>query len=878
MANIHKYRITYGDGKIFDFQLKDGADGAPGKNGDIGKSALDIWREETGNPHATEEEFLEALKGEDGNYYEFIYIRSTDSSCKDDIEKIKDVLNSVSSVDYQNNDFPFTDVEIPNATETYSEAGIFKRDITVTSTQIYTMSDNALGINDEYTCEWVLSRGKTDTWQLFGNPTVWSLKGSNGRDGDGIEYAYFRTNITDLDWETFDNLTDDKKYLKIDCGQDDEGYTKLNNRSWTFNKATKTYTNFVWTDNPKGVNSTYPSEYVAIRKKNHETGLWGYFSIPALWAHYGEKGDPGEPGKDAEDSYNFEIIKSEALISYDGVNTDKQLELQKSLMLDVEVKSSKEVRYNLFDYHTGNKNLIDNQTMKAGDTYIYTDTASCVPINEAIPLGPFVLKMIQPSNNQEIGMVDIPFTYNATGGFSATTDTFSTLYADSKGDITALQQNAQQIRLLAGGYENYVCQTAWFRKQIKNLPTVCSALGLTEEDINYVQVFQVKQRRSGTTSDSHYLVFQIPVLAGEILTTAKTYLIYSTTKLNPSADIYSVSSSGVYSITGNFGNDKYTLQELKYTQITLSSDITQYVQDSEWKESCIDLTKSAVNIVTENLTIDAKNVTNLANVISTTVKDLDINAENVTGVLGNATIKFDNVDLTGDSFKTEVSKCSMTISALDVTTTDGKASVRLDSINGFKATVGDKYLNINSNGIEMSGYLNSKFTILTNDNTKTQTFTIGYPIEDNYNLMVDLYKKESSSTKSITIYLPFDPEYEGTRITILNNPISDWGSLGKDTDVTEKYDVYIRNQGYTRYGMTASDGTPLGEYDTIDDSQSVIIGIGGKTKQLHIDEFKSIQLLGVRAEYLNNYKVDDKEIKPTIWMIIGGDYTIESIV
>lgn len=49
-----------------------------------------------------------------------------------------------------------------------------------------------------------------------------------------------------------------------------------------------------WIDHPTGVSKMMPYEYMCIRYKNAETGLWGEFSTPALWSKYGVDGRDGD--------------------------------------------------------------------------------------------------------------------------------------------------------------------------------------------------------------------------------------------------------------------------------------------------------------------------------------------------------------------------------------------------------------------------------------------------------------------------------------------------------------------------------------------------------------------------------------------------------
>lgn len=94
-------------------------------------------------------------------------------------------------------------------------------------------------------------------------------------------------------------------------------HTTSNNRPATPNSLqTDDYIPSGWHDDPVGVSETIPYEWVCVRVKRE--GIWGNYSIPALWAKFGkdgidgiqgiqgekgEQGVPGEKGADGLTSY-----------------------------------------------------------------------------------------------------------------------------------------------------------------------------------------------------------------------------------------------------------------------------------------------------------------------------------------------------------------------------------------------------------------------------------------------------------------------------------------------------------------------------------------------------------------------------------------------
>lgn len=140
-------------------------------------------------------------------------------------------------------------------------------------------TDSPTGISILKKVEWVCTRKKENgTWSEWHGPTVWSRWGVDGKDGDGIEYIYTRTNnavapltpVVDTESEDF---------------QKDE------------------YVPSGWTDDPTGVDSTYKWEWICTRRYNRTTSKWEAFKggsanplNAALWAKYGDKGDIGDGG------------------------------------------------------------------------------------------------------------------------------------------------------------------------------------------------------------------------------------------------------------------------------------------------------------------------------------------------------------------------------------------------------------------------------------------------------------------------------------------------------------------------------------------------------------------------------------------------------
>lgn len=86
--------------------------------------------------------------------------------------------------------------------------------------------------------------------------------GDKGIDGNGVDYAYCRTKT----------YTTPKK---------PSGTTPISSDT--------TVDSYVWTDDPKGVSSTYPYEWVSEMKQVN--GVWQGYGTPTLWANYSKDGN-----------------------------------------------------------------------------------------------------------------------------------------------------------------------------------------------------------------------------------------------------------------------------------------------------------------------------------------------------------------------------------------------------------------------------------------------------------------------------------------------------------------------------------------------------------------------------------------------------------
>jgi hypothetical protein len=107
----------------------------------------------------------------------------------------------------------------------------------------------------------VSGTGTVGTWST--PIRISGLNGKEGVDGTDIEFIYKQTANGTSPSQPSTSQTDD--YVPND-----------------------------WKDEPTGVTTSYPYEWICVRKK--ENGIWSSFSVPALWAKYGQDGSNGTDG------------------------------------------------------------------------------------------------------------------------------------------------------------------------------------------------------------------------------------------------------------------------------------------------------------------------------------------------------------------------------------------------------------------------------------------------------------------------------------------------------------------------------------------------------------------------------------------------------
>lgn len=157
--------------------------------------------------------------------------------------------------------------------------------------------DNPAGVSYSNQYEYASFRqkqsGHNQSWGTFQPPILWSHWGTNGMDGDGVEYVFARTESDTPPQIANNTAHDGKDYTQDEFLPAVSGAKTMSGSS----VVTQSYA----TDDPQGVTAKLPYEWVAKRTKgaaNQQTGkrTWEGYTIGAmqLWARYSEDGGTPE--------------------------------------------------------------------------------------------------------------------------------------------------------------------------------------------------------------------------------------------------------------------------------------------------------------------------------------------------------------------------------------------------------------------------------------------------------------------------------------------------------------------------------------------------------------------------------------------------------
>lgn len=131
-------------------------------------------------------------------------------------------------------------------------------------------TDDPVDVSDSDPYCWVAIRKyKNGIWEPYSIPTLWAKFGKDGKDAGGDGTTGYKHQFA------FKLITDESYISSV------QAPTSVQTED----------TPSGWTPSPKGVNPSEQVELVIQREKN--TGIWGEWSDPAVWAMYGKIGRDG---------------------------------------------------------------------------------------------------------------------------------------------------------------------------------------------------------------------------------------------------------------------------------------------------------------------------------------------------------------------------------------------------------------------------------------------------------------------------------------------------------------------------------------------------------------------------------------------------------
>ena len=159
-------------------------------------------------------------------------------------------------------------------------------------------SDNAIAVSDTHDTVYASWRDYDKTnerWGVFNTPIIWSHWGTNGIDGDGVQYIYklFNHELTD-DTEEGGVVTPGERTTNIPTNATFDNTTK----EWMPSSDDPTSVNYGWSDNPLAPTSSMPFCYCSIIKKingswNEDAQHHGIFEKLGLWSKWAADGENG---------------------------------------------------------------------------------------------------------------------------------------------------------------------------------------------------------------------------------------------------------------------------------------------------------------------------------------------------------------------------------------------------------------------------------------------------------------------------------------------------------------------------------------------------------------------------------------------------------
>lgn len=156
-----------------------------------------------------------------------------------DVETVKAVRDGINGTDSFAEEFIYycpegnTEIDWDNISDTTLNPSTWERSTSPDYIENDAWQDHPTGIDEQHQYEYVAHRTwdkENEIWNDYTSPMIWSKWGHTGRDGDGVEYIYYRNNSEIFDGPDPGNWTNDEDFQTTEyvSSMNDDYYSYCN--------------------------------------------------------------------------------------------------------------------------------------------------------------------------------------------------------------------------------------------------------------------------------------------------------------------------------------------------------------------------------------------------------------------------------------------------------------------------------------------------------------------------------------------------------------------------------------------------------------------------------------------------------------------------
>lgn len=142
-----------------------------------------------------------------------------------DIETVKVVRDGINGTDSFAEEFIYycpegnTEIDWNNISDTTLDPSTWSRSTSPDYIENDAWQDHPTGIDEQHQYEYYAHRTwdkENEIWNNYTSPLIWSMWGVQGKDGDGVEYIYYRNNSETFDGPLPSNWTNDEDFQTVE--------------------------------------------------------------------------------------------------------------------------------------------------------------------------------------------------------------------------------------------------------------------------------------------------------------------------------------------------------------------------------------------------------------------------------------------------------------------------------------------------------------------------------------------------------------------------------------------------------------------------------------------------------------------------------------